>query len=56
MTEHELHTAAISTAPVLIEQMLTLNILPAPTDKAGYMRLLAGVTEAIKQTYPKGEV
>lgn len=48
-----LHTSALSTAPVLIDQMLTLGVIEQPADKDAYLKLVEGVATWVQATYPK---
>lgn len=53
--QRALHTSAMSTAPVLIDQMFTLGLTDVvkPTTKDDYLKLVEGVATWVEGTYPK---
>lgn len=51
--QQRLHTSALSTAPTLIEQMLTIGVVQQPQSKGDYLELVKGVAEWAKGTYPE---
>lgn len=50
--QRALHTSAMSIAPVLIEQLLTIGVIDQPKDKAAYLELVSGVASWVKSSYP----
>ena len=46
------HSAALSVAPTLYEQMRTEGVIDSAKDKAGYLDTLAGIVTWVEASYP----